>query len=94
MAAALSLLALARSKRENKVEVEEIEEGFIVTCHISGGEVELMRFSLYAPDRYQANLIEQSFHRSPQTVYQVMLALMTGHEDQIGGLLAKKNGEA
>ena len=36
---------------------------------ISGGEVELMRFSLYAPDRYQANLIEQSFHRSPQTVY-------------------------
>ena len=94
VAAALSLLALARSKRENKVEVEEIEEGFIVTCHISGGEVELMRFSLYAPDRYQANLIEQSFHRSPQTVYQVMLALMTGHEDQIGGLLAKKNGEA
>ena len=94
VAAALSLLALARSKRENKVEVEEIEEGFIVTCHISGGEVELMRFSLYAPDRYQANLIEQSFHRSPQTVYQVMLALMTSHENQISGLLAKRNGEA
>ena len=94
VAAALSLLALARSKRENKVEVEEIEEGFIVTCHISGGEVELMRFSLYAPDRYQANLIEQSFHRSPQTVYQVMLALMTSHENQISGLLAKRNAEA
>ena len=92
VAAALSLLALARSKRENQVEVEEIEEGFIVTCHISGGEVELMRFSLYAPDRYQANLIEQSFHRSPQTVYQVMLALMTSHENQISGLLAKRNG--
>ena len=94
VAAALSLLALARSKRENKVEVEEIEEGFIVTCHISGGEVELMRFSLYAPGRSQANLIEQSFHRSPQTVYQVMLALMTSHENQISGLLAKRNGEA
>ena len=87
VAAALNLLARAKRERENRVEIEAIPTGYTVTCHVSGGEVELMRFSLYAPDQSQAELIKRSSHESPELVYQVMLLLMTGQSGQIPAII-------
>lgn len=91
VAAALNLLARAKRERENKVEIEKIPAGYQVTCHVSGGEVELMRFTLYAPDEKQAQMIKRNFHESPELVYQVMLSLVTGQADQIPPIIQQWN---
>lgn len=89
VAAALNLLARAKRERENRVEITPIPAGYTVTCHVSGGEVELMRFDLYAPDLNQAEMIKRNFHQSPELVYQVMLSLMTDQTDQIPAIIKR-----
>lgn len=78
VAAATNLLARAQREQENRVEIKKNDKGYSVTCHVSDGEMDLMAFTLYAPDLYQARLIKRNFHRSPDTIYQVMLAAVTG----------------
>lgn len=81
---ALLLLARARARRENRVEVEEVPNGCQVHCHISGGGgVELMTLSLYVPDRAQARLIEENFYQNPDRVYGLLLAGLTGDDSFI-----------
>lgn len=77
VAAAVRLLAMAKREKENQVEIEENEHGYNVTCHVSGGDLELMEFSLYVPDHRQADLVKKNFQEAPQNVYQLLLALVT-----------------
>lgn len=81
VAAAVNLLARAKREQENRVEIKKNEKGYTVTCHVSDGEMDLMTFSLYAPDLYQARLIKKNFHRNPETVYRILLAAVTGSRD-------------
>lgn len=78
--AALTLLAHARTERENRVELERLEKGFRVTCHISGGELDLMTISLFVPDEKQAQMVKTNFHRDPAAIYQLLLAALTGDQ--------------
>ncbi len=78
--AAMRLMAEARSRRENQVEIEKTDRGFQVTCHISGGSMELMSVSLYVPDRGQAELVEKNFYRDPEGVYTLLLSALTGDD--------------
>lgn len=79
--AAVSLLARARAKRENRVEIQDLENGCRVRCAISGGSSDLMELSLYVPDRAQARVIEEHFYEDPQGVYQLLLAALTGDRE-------------
>lgn len=79
--AAIRMLAEAKRERENHVEFTKGEHGYQVTCHISGGDMDLMNISLYVPDLYQANMVKRNFYRSPETVYRMLLALVTGRND-------------
>lgn len=72
VAAAMNLLASAKRERENKVEIQKTEQGYNVICHVSGGNLELMRFSLYVPDNRQARMVKKNFQSAPQNVYQLM----------------------
>ena len=95
VSAAINLLAAARRERENKVEFVRMEHGYNVVCHISGGKTDLMSLSLYVPDLRQAKMVRENFHRSPETVYRMLLALVTGRSDMAAGLLprpADQNG--
>lgn len=85
--AAINLLAAAKRERENRVEFVKVEHGYNVVCHISGGETDLMSFSLYVPDLRQAKMVRENFHRSPETVYRMLLALVTGRIDMAAGLI-------
>ncbi len=76
--AALMLLAQARIQRENRVEIEESEKGFKVSCHISGGDMDLMEVSLYVPDRPQAELVRRNFYKDPEGIYRLLLSFLTG----------------
>ena len=89
---AIKLLADRKTARENFVEIEKIENGFNVKCTVSGGDVDLLSFTLYAPDIDQAEIIKQSFLSYPSTVYKTMLALMTKDIDNVGGALEEVYG--
>ena len=73
VAAATALLASAKMERENVATIVRTENGYNVTCHISGGEMELMSLTVYVPDLYQAREVKKNFHRDPQRVYNLMM---------------------
>lgn len=76
--AAVRLMADAKARRENRVDIAETDNGYCVTCHISGGKMDLMSVSLYVPDRAQAEVVTQNFYRDPEGVYKLMLSSLTG----------------
>lgn len=85
--AAINLLAKQKRERENRVEISPEGNGYRVACHISGGETDLMNFSLSVPDLAQANVVKANFQESPETVYRMMLALVTGELDVASEIL-------
>ena len=91
-ACAIRLLAEKKKQRENSVDIEKIENGFNVICKISGGNMELMSFTLYAPNFEQAALMKKSFFENPSAVYKVMLSLMTRDKEDVGEALEELYG--
>ncbi|ARP50761.1 MULTISPECIES: DUF4364 family protein [Caproicibacterium] len=85
--AAVSLLAQARRKRENAVEITKCGQGYQVYCHISGGKGDLMSFTLAVPEKRQAELIQNNFQASPERVYQMLLALLIDDHDAAATLV-------
>lgn len=84
---ALRLLAERKTARENFVAINKTENGFTVDCRISGGEMDLLRFSLFAPTYEQAEVIRKNFLSYPQTIYRTMLGLMTRDAENVGEAL-------
>lgn len=89
VACAINLLAAAKRERENQVEIVHGKHGYEVTCHVSGGELDLMSFSLYVPDYAQAKLVRKQFLRDPEIVYKALLALVTGEHDLVEDILKR-----
>ena len=89
VAAAINLLAKAKREQENTVEIIQDKRGYQVGCHISGGDMELMSFTLHVPDRYQAQMVKEQFQSSPETVYRMLLALVTGNKDVAAEMIKK-----
>ena len=87
VSAAVNLLAAAKRERENKVEINRTERGYNVTCHVSGGDMELMSLTVYVPDLYQARVVKKNFHRDPQRVYNLLLAALTGDDELTRSIL-------
>jgi hypothetical protein len=87
VAAAINLLAKAKRERENNVEIQKDELGYRVSCHISGGNMDLMSFTLHVPDQFQVQMVKEQFHNSPETVYRMLLALVTGNRDVASEIL-------
>ena len=89
---ALRLLSERRTARENHVEIRKTENGFEVDCRVSGGEVSLLEFPLYAPNHEQAEIIKKNFLSYPQAVYKTMLGLMTKDIEHVGEALEEVYG--
>ena len=89
LSAALSLMAQQKRERENTVTITKIENGCQVECPISGGEMDLMSFTLYVPDMMQAKLVKRNFQKDPQLIYSCMLAALTRNQDMVRELLAE-----
>ena len=79
--AAAQMMSEAKIEKENKVEIERISNGYNVTCHVSGGSRDLMSFTLYVPDLYQARMVKRNFYRNPGETYKLILAAVTGNRD-------------
>ncbi len=80
---ALELLEQKRVEKENAVTITKSDKGYNVNCHISGGDVDLVSFDIYAPDSKQAKLIKKNFHKNPERLYKLLIASLTKNEDMI-----------
>ena len=74
---ALRLLSERKTARDNFVEIVKTENGFSVNCTISGGDIDLFKFSIFAPAYEQAEIVKNNFLSYPQTIYKTMLGLLT-----------------
>ena len=84
---ALSLLKREQVESENKVTIEKCDNGYTVTCRISGGEMDLLRFSLYVPDVQQARILRKNFYKNPDLFYSVILAMLTRNKRSVTEIL-------
>lgn len=79
--AALMLFHRQRAEKENAVHIKKLENGYNVSCHISGGDMDLFHFDLYVPDSAQARVVKRNFHKNPDRIYNIMIAVLTKNTD-------------
>lgn len=84
---ALSLLKKQQVETDNKVTITKTENGYSVNCAISGGDMDLLRFSLYVPDVAQARQIRKNFYKNPDMFYSVMIAMLTRNKRAVTEIL-------
>ena len=84
---ALALLKQERVESENKVTIEKNDNGYTVTFRISGGDMELLSFSLYVHDKQQARILKKNFYKDPDLYYSVMIAMLTRNKRAVTEIL-------
>ena len=77
LCATINLMAKIKRETENTVDIKKDKNGYSVTCNISGGEIDLLSFNLYVPDKLQAELVKENFQKNPGVIYECLLALLT-----------------
>lgn len=87
----LSILEKERIEKENVVTIEKVENGYNVNCSISGGDMDLLKFSLYVPDINQARIVRKNFHKNPQLFYNVVIAILTRNKGAVNDVLSDLN---
>ncbi len=89
--ATLNLLEKERIEKENVVTITKVDNGYNVNCSISGGDMDLLKFSLYVPDINQARIVRKNFHKNPQLFYNVMIAMLTRNKGVVTETLKDLN---
>ena len=91
-ACAVKLLAEKKKEIENKVNITKNDNGFTVECSVSGGDMELMKLDIYAPEMEQALIFKKNFLDNPKKAYKIMLALLTKDKETVGEALEELYG--
>lgn len=89
--ATLSLLEKERIEKENVVTITKVDNGYNVNCSISGGDMDLLKFTLYVPDINQARIVRKNFHKNPQLFYNVVIAMLTRNKGVVSDTLKDIN---
>lgn len=89
---AVKLLAEKKKEIENKVNIMKNDNGFTVECSVSGGDMELMKLDIYAPEMEQALILKKNFLDNPKKAYKIMLALLTKDKETVGEALEELYG--
>lgn len=87
----LSLLEKERIEKENVVTITKTDHGYNVNCSISGGEMDLLTFSVYVPDINQARIVRKNFHKNPLLFYNVMVSMLTRNKGAVKEALSDLN---
>lgn len=77
----MELLMQEKNEKENHVEVNKINNGYMVDCHISGGENDLFSCQIYVPDSKQAKIVKKNFQLNAENIYKVMIAAITNDSE-------------
>ena len=87
----LSLLEKERIEKENVVTINKTKNGYTVDCSISGGNMDLLTFSLYVPDINQARIVRKNFHKNPLMFYNVIVSMLTRNKGAVKEALSDLN---
>ena len=90
LSATMNLLAKIKREQENRVRIQQTEQGYMVSCSVSGGNMDLMSLSLYVPDMLQAKMVKKNFHKDPARGYRCLFAIVTGNSDLTAEILQEK----
>lgn len=60
-------------KKENKVEIKEAEDGYLITLHVSDVDKDFMILTLNVPTIAQAELIKEKFQQEPAKIYENLM---------------------
>lgn len=91
-ACAVKLLGEKKKEIENRVNISKNDNGFTVECSVSGGDMDLMKLNIYAPEMEQALILKKNFLDNPNKAYKVMLALLTKDKETVGNALEELYG--
>ena len=75
---ALNIVARARSKRENKVLIEKVEDGCNVTFEIHSLGQTMLSLTLNVADEYQAEQLKDGFLDDPGALYSDIIDRLVG----------------
>lgn len=77
----MELLMQEKNEKENHVEISKINNGYLVDCHISGGENDLFSCQIYVPDSKQARIVKKNFQTNAENIYKIMIAAITNDKE-------------
>lgn len=75
--AAIKLLTRARRERENRIDVEKLENGYHVTFTIYDSTDELLRLTIFVADSLQVETVRKNFLNDPVKLYSNIIASLT-----------------
>lgn len=87
----LMMLEQERVEKENVVTITKTDNGYSVNCSISGGDMDLLSFSLYVPDINQARIVRKNFHKNPVMMYNVIVSMLTRNKNAVKDALNDLN---
>ena len=73
----IAVIKRAKIEEENKIKIEQNDFGYNVVGSISGGEFDLLKFSLYVPDINEAEKVKKNFRGDPEALYRMVLSVLT-----------------
>lgn len=79
---AIRLLSRRKLERENQVEITPYQNGFRLHCVMHETDFDLMDFSLYLPDRQQAELLGKRFLQDPVRFYSRLIGMILQCEEE------------
>lgn len=82
LTAAFHSFAAERRREESSCEITPVENGFTVELSVHDKSLGLMKLSLYAPDRAQAELIAEHMQRNPSQLYSNVIGYVLDNPEE------------
>lgn len=79
---AFAFFSAQKRDKEAKIVISEAATGYNVNCVIGGDDLELMRFSIYAPDLDQADMIKDKIHLNPELFYSKVIEFLLENKEE------------
>lgn len=79
---AFAFFSAQKREKEATIDITEAATGFNVNCTIGGEELELMHFSIYAPDLEQAELIKEKIRLNPELFYSNVIGFLLENKEE------------
>ena len=74
---AIKLLTLKEVERENRIDVEKVEDGYNVTFSLMSGNDELMKLTLLVGDSMQVESVKKNYLEDPIKLYSSIITALT-----------------
>ena len=80
--AVVKMLTRYKAERDTDIKIEEKPSGFLLTYSVSGGEEQVLSFSIMLPNMAQANHLKEQILKNPKYYCDSFIELLTENLDQ------------